>query len=95
MRQIDEGKEITADVKKWGACQDSLGDWGRESGRTRDQLLNAHDGDVEEMKRRADALGVTLSEYAGELFKASAAAGEGPALPDDDSEAAGVNKWLT
>ena len=95
LRQIDEGKEITADVKKWGACQDSIADWGRESGRTRDQLLNAHDGDVEEMKRRADALGVTLSEYSGELFKASAAAGEGPALPDDDSEAAGVNKWLT
>jgi hypothetical protein len=73
LRQIDEGKEIIADVKKWGACQDSLGDWGRESGRTRDQLLDAHDGDIAEMKRRADGLGVTLSEYAGQLFKASAA----------------------
>lgn len=71
--QIDEGKEIAADVRKWAALQDSIGDWGRESNRSREQLLNAHDRDIRDMKARADALGVTLAEYAGELFKASAA----------------------
>jgi capsid protein len=74
--QIDEGKEIAADVRKWGALQDSIGDWGRESNRSREQLLNAHDRDIRDMKERAESLGVTLAEYAGELFKASAAAQE-------------------
>jgi hypothetical protein len=93
--QIDEGKEIAADIKKWGAGQDSIADWGRETGRTRDQMLDAHDRDVRDMKARAEALGVTLAEYMGELFKASASNDGGPALPDNDSEMAGVEKWLT
>ena len=71
--QIDEGKEIAADIKKWGAGQDSIADWGRESGRSREQLLNAHDIDVREMKARAEALGVPLEQYMGGLFSASAA----------------------
>ena len=93
--QIDENKEITGDVKKWGAGQDSLSDWGRESGRNRESMLNAHDEDIRDMKDRAESLGVTLAEYAPQLFKATSGDDQGPALPDDDSEAAGVNKWLT
>ncbi|MFH1603675.1 MAG: phage portal protein, partial [Pseudomonadota bacterium] len=72
MSQIDEGKEITADVAQWGACTTSLADLAQEQGRTRGQLLDAHDNDILEMKARAEALGVTLAEYAGQLFKASA-----------------------
>jgi len=71
--QIDEGKEIKADVSQWGAAVTSLSDLAQERGRTRTDLLDAHDGDIAEMKARAEALGVTLAEYANELFKASAA----------------------
>jgi len=67
--QIDEGKEIGADIKQWGACTNSLADIAQEQGRTRAQLLDAHDADIETMKARAEKLGVSLAEYAGELFK--------------------------
>ena len=77
--QIDEGKEIAADIKQWGAAVTSLSDLAQEQGRTRIDLLDAHDTDIEEMKRRSEKLGVTLSEYSGEFFKASAA-------PEDDSK---------
>ena len=70
--QIDEGKEIAADVRQWGAAVLGLEDIAQEQGRTRAQLLDAHDGDIAEMKRRAEDLGVTLAEYANEFFKSPA-----------------------
>jgi len=69
--QIDEGKEIKADRDQWGALQTSIDDWARERGQTREQLMNSHDEDVEEMKRRATAKGLTLHEYAPGLFPKS------------------------
>lgn len=67
--QIDEGKEIAADVRQWSAATQSLQDFAQENGRTRVQLLDAHDEDVNEMKARAKKIGVTLNEYSNEYFK--------------------------
>ena len=70
---IDEGKEVTADIKQWGCGQESIGDWAQQKGQTRKQMLDAHDTDIREMQSRADALGIPLEQYAGQLFTASAA----------------------
>ena len=77
--QIDEGKEITADIRQWGAAVTSLSDLAQERGITRQQLLDAHDADIGEMQERAATLGVTLDQYAKELFtKPNPADGENP-----------------
>jgi len=68
--QIDEGKEIMADIRQWRSGTTSLHDIANEKGTTRAQMLDQHDMDVKEMQDRANALGITLQEYAGELFKA-------------------------
>jgi capsid protein len=68
---IDEGKEVVADVKQWGCGQESIADWAQQKGQTRDQMLDAHDADIEAMKARADALEIPLSQYMGQLFTAS------------------------
>jgi capsid protein len=70
--QIDEGKEIAADVRQWGAAALSLSDMAQEQGRTRGQLLDAHDVDIADMQARAKVLGITLAEYANEFFKSPA-----------------------
>ena len=69
---IDPGKEIVSDAKEWGAAQASLDDWAQKRGTTRTQLLDAHDADLDEMIPRAKARGLTLPEYMGQLFRASA-----------------------
>ena len=70
---IDEGKEVVADIKQWGCAQESFADWGAQRGVSRDQLLDAHDLDVTECKRRAEALQVPLEQYMGQLFMKAAA----------------------
>jgi len=70
---IDEGKEVTADVKQWGCGQESVADWAQNRGMTRGQLLDSHDADIAEFQKRADKLGITLPEYMNQLFTASAA----------------------
>ncbi len=70
---IDEGKEVVADIKQWGCGQESLDDWGQQKGRTRDQMLDAHDADIKAMQDRASALEIPLEQYMGQLFTASAA----------------------
>ena len=72
-RHIDEGKEVAADIKQWGCGQESVADWAQNRGMTRTQLLDAHDADIAAFKERADALGVPLEQYMGQLFTASAA----------------------
>jgi hypothetical protein len=67
--QIDEGKETTADIKQWGAGQESMDQWAAERNTTKDALLDAHDKDIEDMQRRAKKLGITLDVYMSELFK--------------------------
>ncbi|MBU0706705.1 phage portal protein, partial [Patescibacteria group bacterium] len=67
--QIDEGKEVKADVQQWRAGGlVSLSDLAAEQGRTRQQLLDAHDEDIAAMQERAAKLNVPLNQYAGELF---------------------------
>ena len=92
---IDEGKEVVADVKQWGCGQESLGDWAQQKGRTRGQMLDAHDADIREMQTRADTLGMPLEQYMGQLFTASAAPDTEDVPLDDDTEKTGVEKWLT
>jgi hypothetical protein len=70
---IDEGKEVVADVKQWGAMQESIADWAQQKGLTRDQMLDAHDEDIRQMQERAKNLNITMPEYSKELFTASAA----------------------
>jgi hypothetical protein len=69
---IDEGKEVLADINQWGCGQESIEDWARQKGMTRDQMLDAHDEDIEQIKRRADKLDIPLEIYMGKLFTASA-----------------------
>jgi len=95
---IDEGKEVVADIKQWGCGQESMADWAQQKGQTRDQMLDAHDMDISEMQRRADALELPLEQYMGELFTASAAPDVEEEAPDDDTpeaEKTGIDKWLT
>ena len=68
--KLDEGREVEADIKQWGACQESIAGWAAQRGTTRDALLTAHDDDIREMQTRADALGITLEVYAQRLFSA-------------------------
>lgn len=65
---IDEGKEVTADIKQWGCGQESLADWAQQRQQTRGQMLDAHDEDLAEMIERANTLGVSLEQYMKELF---------------------------
>ena len=69
---IDEGKEVVADMKQWSIGQESLADWAQQKGQTRAQMLDAHDADISEMQKRADALNMPLSQYMAGLFTASA-----------------------
>lgn len=73
---IDEGKEVLADIRQWGCGQESMADWAAQRGVTRGQLLDAHDLDIEECKRRADGLDIPLDMYLGELFSAATATNE-------------------
>lgn len=65
---VDEGKEVIADISQWGCGQESMEEWARQKGMSRDQLLEAHDEDIRACQQRAEALGVPLSVYMGKLF---------------------------
>lgn len=67
-KHIDEGKEVSADIKQWGTGQESVADWAQNRGMTRDQLLDAHDMDIAAFKERAKTLAIPLEQYMGQLF---------------------------
>jgi len=79
---IDEGKEVVADIKQWGCGQESLEDWAQQRGKTRTQLLDAHDADIEAMKERAEKLGIPIEQYMGGLFKGAPTPGGSDAVTE-------------
>lgn len=83
---IDEGKEVKADIDQWGCAQESISDWAQQKGMTRDQMLDAHDKDIEAMQARAEVLGIPLEQYASKLFTASAAPEEQPPQGNRDND---------
>ncbi len=86
--QIDEGKEAVAAQRRWQMADKSLDDLAAEQGKTRGQLLDAHDADIDAMQERADARGMTLAEYAPGLFatQEQAAGSEGGKKTEGDGD---------
>ena len=75
---IDDGKEVSANIKYWGTGQESVADWAQNRGQTRGQLLDAHDMDIAEFQRRADTLKIPLEQYMGQLISKPAQPEENP-----------------
>ena len=71
-KYAQEGKEVVADIKQWGCGQESMADWAQQKGQSRAEMLDAHDEDIREIKRRADELEMPLEQYMGQLFTAAA-----------------------
>jgi len=84
MHEIDPGKEEIARAKAWGNMTESIDDWARKSGTTRQAMLDKHDQDLREMKERADAIGVSLHEYAQGLLPKGDAPAPQTETPDGD-----------
>ena len=67
-KHIDEGKEVGAAITKWGCGKESLSDWASQRQMTPDQMLDAHDKDIEMMQGRADKLAMPMEQYMSKLF---------------------------
>lgn len=67
--QIDEQKDAAGDQKRWELGQDSGQDWAQEQGLSMETMLGKRDAFIDECQKRADARGMTLSEYMPGLFK--------------------------
>jgi len=66
--QIDRVKDSNGDKAEWGMGQLSMGDMAQRRNSTLAKSLDAHDEDMREIKRRANALGVSMNMYMGTLF---------------------------
>ena len=84
-RQIDEGKEAQADKTKWGLMQDSLQDWAQAQEQTTEDFLSRRTKEIKQIKAAAEEAGVTLSEFAPDLFGVGAEK-VAMEMKDDDSE---------
>ena len=67
-KHIDEMKETSAAITKWGCGKESFNDWASQRQMTVDQLLDAHDKDIKMMQGRASKLNITLDQYMSKLF---------------------------